>query len=370
MDFNSSGNKLTHLESARGIASIIVLFHHYVIAFAPSVKYPLWKGGVWGTPLYGLVNGGAAVAFFFVLSGFVLTQGFFRAPSLRKLAGSVVKRLPRLVLPVGASILAGWAILTFADHPYRRAADISGSKWLASFANANFPENFSPSITDALRQSMMTFFHRGDYYYNTNLWTMNYEFFGSMIAFAIIFAFIFLKDRISIVAQGAALALLGIAVLAAFPLFATFVFGALLAWTIRVANLGTDVGRNGRIALVVLAALSLSIDNILVLTIGAMATMILLLQPGQESGALSGGVGRWLGQISFPLYLVHTLVILSAGSYWFHWISAAGATRAAVLVTTLAVTGGLSLAASLPLVSLERVWVPFLNRLTRWVGLG
>ena len=104
------GGRLVYLEAGRGIASIVVLLHHLVLAFKPKLDeaYPL---GLQFTPLYVAINGGAAVSFFFVLSGFVLSLSLIQSPSRSRLATSVVKRWPRLALPAVVTLVAGCLIL-------------------------------------------------------------------------------------------------------------------------------------------------------------------------------------------------------------------------------------------------------------------
>src|SRR5262245_41871851 len=67
------GHRLGHLETLRGLAALIVFAGHTVIAF----NQPAFRQWV-GSPLLVFVNGGAAVSFFFVLSGYVLTIGALR----------------------------------------------------------------------------------------------------------------------------------------------------------------------------------------------------------------------------------------------------------------------------------------------------
>ena len=56
--------RLAYLETARGIASIIVVFHHFLLGFFPLLRAPVTQGGLGMTPLYILVNGTGAVYFF------------------------------------------------------------------------------------------------------------------------------------------------------------------------------------------------------------------------------------------------------------------------------------------------------------------
>jgi peptidoglycan/LPS O-acetylase OafA/YrhL len=119
----------------RGLASLVVAVHHALLCFAPlSLVYfaPLdvergskawWLGF---TPLHAAWAGGEAVYLFFVLSGLVLAR-----PWMGRRSGSwrayFVKRIPRLYLPVWASVVFALATIWLVK---RSPANTSG--WLAS----------------------------------------------------------------------------------------------------------------------------------------------------------------------------------------------------------------------------------------------
>ena len=87
------------------------MFHHLCLAYVPEIKGGIFVGGIKNTPLYILINGDLAVFFFFVLSGFVLSIGFYNNFRWDKLVMSIAKRLPRLWLPAALSILAGLLVI-------------------------------------------------------------------------------------------------------------------------------------------------------------------------------------------------------------------------------------------------------------------
>jgi len=102
--------KLTYLESLRGLAALAVVFNHLAIAFYPALFFgpsaPSHTGraleaAISGTPLNLLYNGAFSVSIFFVLSGFVLSYGFFRDRSatvaLLPLAVPLSRGVPRHV---------------------------------------------------------------------------------------------------------------------------------------------------------------------------------------------------------------------------------------------------------------------------------
>jgi peptidoglycan/LPS O-acetylase OafA/YrhL len=64
--------KLIELEALRGLAAVVVLFHHFMLGFTPRLHgmlYPEQPYSLFGTPAFAFVNGSAAVIVFFVLSG-------------------------------------------------------------------------------------------------------------------------------------------------------------------------------------------------------------------------------------------------------------------------------------------------------------
>src|SRR5690242_11784453 len=100
IDDSAGNSKDLTLEALRGLAAMVVVAFHCLQSFAPAWTglYPAFDpthsraGEIW----YGLVNGTAAVLFFFVLSGFVLTRRYFATGDAMILARGAVKRWPRL----------------------------------------------------------------------------------------------------------------------------------------------------------------------------------------------------------------------------------------------------------------------------------
>src|SRR5258708_25890968 len=99
------GRKVIELEGLRGVGAMIVVFHHFLVVVAPRLhgrNFPDDPIALVRTPLFALVNGTAAVAIFFVLSGFVLTFRAMEKRDWRQLLVGVLKRWPRLVPFVAA----------------------------------------------------------------------------------------------------------------------------------------------------------------------------------------------------------------------------------------------------------------------------
>ncbi len=354
------GGRLVYLEAARGIASIVVLLHHLVLAFKPALDLPFPRG-LQATPLYGLINGGAAVAFFFTLSGFVLSLSLIRSPSRGRLATSLVKRLPRLALPVVVTLLAGCLILMAGYRHYIATAGLTGSGWLATFGNAKFPVNFAPSLLDATRNSVLVFFLGHKFYYNSNLWTMRGEYLCSLAALSgayLVGRFIGRKwiclAAILAVCTGLILANTGLAL-------SEFGIGMALAIVYRAWRIILPPA-----AVATLAAVAAGLVVIDDARLEAVAAGLLVLAMTASNGlerALSGPIGYWLGRASFPLYLVHTLVIVTIGSEVYTAAFAAAHTYWLAMAVASLVVVTVSAGAALPLMWLDEWWVPTLNRI-------
>jgi peptidoglycan/LPS O-acetylase OafA/YrhL len=355
---NSDG-KLIQLEAARGIASLIVVVHHVVLAFAPGLKAPFAKGGLENTPVYLALNGTAAVVFFFVLSGFVLTRRLYDRFDAVYLVQALIKRLPRLMLPAGITILAGFLIIYDTPPYYKQAAMLTASRWLASFANGAAQVPREPMLSDALRQCLFVFLRFKDAYYNSNLWTMVMEFYGSLVVFALAAALGVWRGGAWLVV---ALHLAAVWALVAWgqPLMVGFPLGSLMAWAHVHRPRLFQPPRWAVVLMLVTALACYSIEDKTAFLLGASLTLILLLSPGRVQRALARRFGAGLGRLSFPLYLVHMLVIMAVTCPVFLAFPVQG--DAARLALTLPVTFAAAILCALPLVWLEARWLPLLNR--------
>ena len=89
------------LDALRGIASLMVLTHHCVLAGLVPVPPGFWTGLSRYTPLHLFVSGRPPVILFFVLSGFVLAISLNRPGT--GYAAFAVRRLCRIYLPYAAA---------------------------------------------------------------------------------------------------------------------------------------------------------------------------------------------------------------------------------------------------------------------------
>lgn len=361
----TSTKRLNHLEAARGIASIIVVFHHFALGFFPLIKSPVAQGGFLGTPLYIIVNGNGAVVFFFVLSGFVLTHKFFQRFLIQELATSVLKRLPRLLLPAGLSMMIGAVVLIYFSEAHSDAAQLTGSRWLAEFADTEFSENFVPSFLDAAKKSFLVFVQPSHVQYNSVLWTMLYEFYGSFLVFALvaISSLRFRQELYGVIVLHVYCAVLCLSVLPL--LFLPFVIGSLIAYLHCKRSVLFSLHPWVVATLVLTMIAGYSVNHLYAQLIASTAAMILLLGVSFIEKWLSSPMGLFLGRLSFPLYLVHVLIILSLTSAAYATLTGFGVPRLAVLLVCFVLTWAGSLLAALPFMAIERFWIHALNRWSR-----
>ena len=182
------------LEGLRGVAAImVVIFHALLIFYTIALYGPAWDGGavqrfglednLYGTPLTIIASGGFAVAAFFVLSGFVLSIGFFETGNLDIIKKLAAKRYIRLMIPALASILLVWLVMSLGLTTNVQASELTNSTWLGSMWN------FAPNLFDAVAQGTWGIFVTGENYYNPVLWTMFYEVTGSFLVFGLLALF-------------------------------------------------------------------------------------------------------------------------------------------------------------------------------------
>jgi peptidoglycan/LPS O-acetylase OafA/YrhL len=200
---NYQSGRLMELEGLRGIASIIVVIFHALVIFYPVMFYGITSGwspvqhiwfenNLFGGILSAFSSGAFAVGIFFVLSGFVLTIGYFQTNDdsiIRKMAA---KRYIRLMFPALASVLIVWLIMTLGFASGKEQAEL-----ITQAGSSSSLWNFKPDILLALNQGVWQIFSSiiGQDMYNPALWTMLYEFSGSFLAFATVLLFGRAKHR-------------------------------------------------------------------------------------------------------------------------------------------------------------------------------
>ncbi len=331
----TASRKITPLESMRGIAAFVVFLFHFLLGFAPQYLgrgTPTANPGnnLFETPFSFLANGYAAVTFFFVLSGFVLSYGYFNKGISDGLLVSVIKRWPRLFPLALISTLISWMMIHYGLYSYTEAAQITHSRWMSQFAgsNGNFLEL---SFLDAFRQGFFYTFFRGDNNLNTSLWTMRYELIGSLLVFGLI-------PLLNGAGRKQALILFVLVMVAAYytsPYMCAFIMGCFLSYYRCQVRPSMPAIHASRILLIVGLVVvilmfgymdpargfysfmhheSRGVMEALRIILHSLASVILIQMILSYDGLyklLDGRTGRLLGRCSFALYVIHVPLMFS-----------------------------------------------------------
>jgi peptidoglycan/LPS O-acetylase OafA/YrhL len=143
-----------------------------------------YEDNLYGNPIMGLVTGSFSVAIFFVLSGFVLSVGFFAKRDDGVIKRLASKRYLRLMLPALAAILLAYIIMQLGLDTWRaQTAAITHSSWLTTL----WPQ--TPNFFEAVKQGVYGIFVSGGSTYNPVLWTVKLELIGSFIVFGVALLF-------------------------------------------------------------------------------------------------------------------------------------------------------------------------------------
>lgn len=357
------------LEGLRGVAAIIVVFSHCSLGFFPHLSgifhnFPAeqsWNGEPW----FFFINGSGAVVFFFVLSGFVLSRNILINNRPDKVMRGVIKRWPRLAFLTTISTLMSWLLFHFDLYFYREAAELTNSPWLQRFAYSS-KEPINSSVWDALAQGGFFTFFRGDQYFNSSLWTMHFEFIGSFIVLGMTLLLLACRN---LPIRNSAFSIGIITVLAAFvsPWYPPFLFGLLTSFLLpRRLHLKLIP----RLVLIVLVLYLLGCRNrvgayeifspIPFQYINIIGSVLLIVTCYDiQLGCRITRMARFLGAISFPLYLLHVLVLCSLGSWVYVSLDKYHVPFLSFFasIVTLIVSGLMSL----PLIVIEQRWIKTLN---------
>lgn len=323
--------KLEYLESIRGIAAFIVVIYHFVVVFLPEFQkldaFDSLSGKILVLgPVNVLSNGAFAVRIFFVLSGFVLSLSFLTRRNISVLASAAVRRYFRLSIPVIMTVLVAYLLLK-ADAFYNdEVASLTHETWLAKFYN------FEPSLVASLKEGLFKAYFTYDWTttHALVLWTMKYEFLGSLLVFAMLSVTASTRNAwVLYLIVGVVLVRLQVL------LYIDFLIGSMLCRLFVQAQ--------GRLtlppwlgALGILAALALgglhpewigTPLSMVTLPLGATILIAVVAFCPATQRFLETDPFLFLGRISFGLYLGHWLVLMSLTCGLYVWAIEAGLGR-------------------------------------------
>jgi peptidoglycan/LPS O-acetylase OafA/YrhL len=315
-----SVRRLSELDALRGIAAFLVLVQHArVMGLDPRpFDNPLLERGVHMlmhfSPIRVLEFGRAAVLFFFVLSGYVLTRALLRGGSPGLLAFAA-QRTIRLMVPVAASVLlsAGLFYVLLGDPALlpealrERTLDI----WEAA-----------PGVHDVLRESALLITTADPVKLNPILWSLVHEW-RLTLFLPLVLLF---RGRVwwllALGCVGMALGAMGSGsenrVLLGNHFHSTVVssvyFSLAIACGAALAMAGPPpaLTRDQRLAAGVASVALFGLASDVAVYVASMLLIVVAQQPGAFQRFLRTGPLVWLGHVSYSLYLVHVPVLVAS----------------------------------------------------------
>jgi peptidoglycan/LPS O-acetylase OafA/YrhL len=330
----ASESRVRSLDGLRGLAAFVVLFHHALLASAPTLAgtylariyeydyLPIPAGllpskGSPGwlisySPLHIFWAGPEFVVVFFVLSGFVLSLPASRGGHMR-VAAYYPARLLRLYLPV-------WGALVFATAMHLAVGhDVVGGAtwWLDSHSH--------PLTFGALREDALLTSKAGDFGFIGVLWSLRWEvLFSLMLPVLLVIPLGSRAVRVAVVLLSFTLLLYGEGSFTSY--MPPFVLGMVLAFEVerieRVALLLRSRSMASRAAKLVLGGACvclLTADWWIVegrtadalISLGACLAVVCALILVSWRRLFESTPMQWTGRRAFSLYLVHEPLLVA-----------------------------------------------------------
>ena len=309
-----ANERVTYLDALRGLAATSVVIGHYFAAYGNPPGLPAF---VMNSPFAVICDGFAAVSFFFVLSGFVLSMRYFRDPDFLRTRFSygeyAVARIFRIWGPFAVVFL-----LSFAVHEYWSVAASSPgtmSAWLAGFWREQL--TFRQALTE-LSLVLPPQIHQT----LPQAWTLSIELSLSLfIPVAVMIALRRLRWLVAVVAYL-------IVVMGASRYLFHFMLGICLCsvWVTRrhwIESIPATGRLAGWIAAAILYSYRFSVvpyaphalpeQRIWYVTgVGSLMILALVLVSPRLQAVLLFRPLRHLGQCAYSIYLVHFTILLAA----------------------------------------------------------
>jgi len=305
--------RINEVDGIRGWAALVVLLFH---TFGEMLKFAVPDvNDSWFAPL---LAGDIAVAIFFVLSGDALSSGYFAGGGVKVIDRLLVRRYLRLTIPIFMSCLLSYLIMLGGlDFHLKASVILQRQDWLGQFLL------FNESIIGFLRYSLIGVYtsHTRELSYNPFLWTMSIEIVGSMLVFLLCYLWQRLKNP-----QWVTFVLV-VWLTAIGSFFSLFFAGMLLGYFRQLGSFETLLCKRSHqyLALVVVVGLiGISIATADMHKAAALMPLMLLVAmvlvfcfytQKHLKSFFCNKFSRFLGEISFPLYLVHFQVLISLMSW-------------------------------------------------------
>lgn len=307
-----------------------VVIHHAVILTVTgndfwhnhAQPHQWWEWVAFRSPIMLLDQGISAVYLFFVLSGFVLALPWFSGRH-QSYPTFIIRRVCRIYIPYLASMLFSALLLLAVGHPViSNVSTFYASIWHSALDVSTFGRTLAVETDNSL---------------NFPTWTIAWELRIALIFPLLLAPVVFLKRNgllLSLVVMlGACIGLRVAGPVAAefgrvaYAYIALFIMGAALASIVDRIQTFEPGSTRLTTALLGLGALLLfpvwstkPLVAFVPLGAGSMLVMIAALRTGWFSSFLQRATPRWLGKISFSVYLIHVPIITAVLAITQEWL--------------------------------------------------
>ncbi len=354
----------TMIDGIRGWAALIVIiFHFYKEVF--GVVIPYFQSSIFGF----VFNGHLAVLVFFILSGDALSSLFFYTKDYKSLVKLTITRYFRLIFLIFITCALVYIIMKLGmNFNYAAGSVVHRENWLGYFLS------FEPSFFSFLKYSFYGVFfeHLLQTSYNPFLWTMSVEMLGSVVVFINLFVFFYIKKPIKFLF---------------FQLFffwvfksyvALFIYGVLMSFMrnsgflFRLSSNSITNFLSTFILLMLLVLLSFfseseylffgfemkKIINSNIISFGFAMLFVFCVYVNKNSNILfSSRISLFLGKISFPLYAIQFVVLISFTSWSILKINSIGCLNPVWMFSIATASVLLSIGLAIVLCKVEQLYL-------------
>lgn len=309
------------------------IFTSFYVGFYPctyfgndTLSHTAWDVIMSQSPFGVLLNGNFWVCIFCVLSGLVISLGVFRKnDNIDYVSKAMLKRYFRLSIPIFAVSLIIFLMLKLNLISNIQTAEITGSTWLASFYHEQF------SLKDIVIHSFVRVWLESDGNICTAFWMLTYVFYGSFLSFILsiiglkkkkrilfiyiwfAFMYLYLNSLLACYAIGTAMAYIYANVQIERKKYKLYVgalfivvgnlFGGYLSYVIPI----------NKYDLLNHLPAQISVSNFYHV-IGAALLILGIWLYVPVSKFMNCKICKFLGKISFAIYIIHIPVLFSVGT--------------------------------------------------------
>lgn len=327
--------RIKWIDGLKGLASLMIFFHHFILAFIPAlyygntVKTNLFanEGSLADSPFLFFVGGHFLVSLFLMLSGLVLSLKVYRIASIKELLNKIITRYLRLALPVFIISLIVYSMMRFGLFYHNSIFDQTGSPWLQLFYQIPIGHK------SVFETSFYSVWFVGNDTFSTAFWMLTHLFYGSLLTYGVIYLIRNHKPSFQLIL----ILIVFLITTVVDSYLVNFTYGMLLAWMIQH---NIDLIRNKMIVSMILISgiflagfpqgvqptnfysIFLFLNGFITASIhihalGAFLMILGIKHLKQFMSILECSYPQMLGRISYSIYLVHIPLLFSFSTFLF-----------------------------------------------------